>query len=488
MGKNGEPLFQLDLTLPQPGSRARRRELHRQLRDAILDGRLQPGLRLPPTRELAQSIGVSRNTVMATYDLLLSEGYLGVRRGSGTYVAQIHTSRQRRMGVARVSQDDPRLNASWKAALAAGRGPRSAAPRYDFTPGLPDLTRFPFELWRRLSARSLRALSKAPASPVDTQGQPALREGIARHVSFARAVACSRKEVLVTSGAQQAFDLIGRVLVTPKRTVVAVEDPGYAPLRAAFMMLGAKVVPVPMDAEGIIVERIPPRAKIICVTPSHQFPLGTAMSLRRRIELLDFARQHGSVIIEDDYDGEYRYGPHPLDALQTLDHHESVFYVGNFGKCLFPAVRVGFIVAPPWAMQALVATKECTDWHAAGPPQDVLAAFIAEGHLARHLRKMRGVYAERRDLLLRTLARDFPGTLEAIPSAAGLHLSARTHSADEAASLVKCAWESDVGVYNLKRFYLGRVSVSGILFGFGAISACNIEAALARLRRAWRQS
>jgi GntR family transcriptional regulator/MocR family aminotransferase len=478
-----EPLFQLGLSIPAHGSRDRLRALHRQLREAILDGRLQPGLRLPPTRELARANGVSRNTVLATYDLLLSEGYLHARRGSGTYVAHIHAAPKRRSAAARVSQDDPRLNGTWKLALAAARRSRAVPPRYDFRLGHPDATLFPFEVWRRLSARALRALSRAPASAVDTQGQPALREAIARHVSFARAVACSPEEVLVTSGAQQAFDLLARVLVTPKRSVVAIEDPGYAPLRAALTMAGAKAVPVPVDEEGLVVERIPARAKIICVTPSHQFPLGTAMSMPRRAALLEFARRRGAVIVEDDYDGEYRYGGRPLDALQTLDRHEAVFYVGTFGKCLFPAVRVGFIVAPPWAVQALVATKECTDWHGPGPAQDALATFISEGHLARHVRKMRSVYAGRRDLLLRTLARDFDGVLEALPSAAGLHLSARVRGPEEAAEFVRRARESDVGVSNLKHFYWGRQALSGVAFGFGAISERDIEAGLARLVR-----
>jgi GntR family transcriptional regulator/MocR family aminotransferase len=239
-----EPLFQLDLQVPPRGSRQRLRALHRQIRDAILDGRLQPGLKLPPTRELARVSGVSRNTALATYDLLLSEGYLHARQGSGTFVAQIHAARPSRPQPSRTPEDDdPRLNRSWRLALLAARRGHRPRPRYEFRIGLPDASLFPLALWRRLTSRALRALAKAPFDAVDTQGQPALRAAIARHVSFARAVACRPEDIVVTSGAQQAFDLLARVLVTPRRSVVAVEEPGYAPSRAAFGLAGAKLAP-----------------------------------------------------------------------------------------------------------------------------------------------------------------------------------------------------------------------------------------------------
>lgn len=478
-----EPLFQLDLQVPPRGSRDRLRALHRQIRDAILDGRLQPGLRLPPTRELARVSGVSRNTALATYDLLLSEGYLHARRGSGTYVAQIHAARPRRPQPSRATQDDPRLNQSWRLALLAARSDRRPRPRYEFRIGLPDASLFPLEVWRRLTARALRALAKAPFDAIDTQGQPALREAIARHVSFARAVACRAEDIVVTSGAQQAFDLLARVLVTPKRTVVAVEEPGYAPSRAAFAMAGAKVAPVPLDEEGLIVDRLPPQARVICVTPSHQYPLGLAMSMPRRAALLEFARRRGAVVIEDDYDGEYRYGGRPLDALQTLDRHESVFYVGTFGKCLFPAVRMGFIVAPPWAVRALVAMKECSDWHGPGTTQDALTSFISEGHLARHMRRMQGIYSARRKLLLQRLEDRFGGMLAPVPSFAGLHLAARLLGDRDATEVSRLAREADVGVYDLRRFYWKKPTMNGLAFGFGTIGERDIEEALARLHR-----
>ncbi|WP_329955905.1 PLP-dependent aminotransferase family protein [Cupriavidus necator] len=224
-----------------------------------------------------------------------------------------------------------------------------------------------------------------------------LREAIASHVSFARAVACGADDVVVTSGAQQAFDLIARVLVTPGKTVVAVEDPGYPPLRHAFAAAGARLVPVPVDDEGMQVDQLPAGARVICVTPSHQFPLGATLSLARRRALLAFARRHGAVVVEDDYDGEFRHGGRPLDALQTLDQDQLVWYVGTFSRSLFPGLRLGYAVVPPWARDAVVAAGQYTDWHSALLAQDTLAAFMAEGHLARHIRKMRAAYTGRRD-------------------------------------------------------------------------------------------
>jgi GntR family transcriptional regulator/MocR family aminotransferase len=483
-----EPLLELAISLPQRGSRDLLRALHRQLRAAILDGRLKPGLRLPPTRELAAAYRVSRNTAVATYDLLLSEGYVVTRPGAGTYVADALPLSGRREAPAQSADFAGHLSAFWRKppalALAASRSP----PRFDFRPGLPDTGLFPFDVWRRLSGRALRIQSKAPALYAEPQGRPSLREAIARHVSFARAVACRAEDIVVTAGAQQAFDLLARILVTPGRTVVAVEDPGYPPVRAAFMAAGAQIVPVPVDDAGLVVDELPANTKVISVTPSHQFPLGTAMSLQRRAALLDFARAHRAVVIEDDYDGEFRFGGRPLDALQTLDRSGLVFYVGTFSKSLFPALRLGFVVAPPWARGPLVSAKQLADWHGAVLAQDTLAAFIMEGHLARHIRKMRKVYGERRQLLLNHLSKNFDGYLEPIASAAGLHLAALSASSSTADRIAQRALRHDIGVYSLRPFYAGKASRHGLLFGYGAIDERGIREGLLRLRRVWETS
>ncbi len=482
------PLLELGLSLPRRGSRRRLRSLYEQLRAAILGGRLHPGLRLPSSRALAADYGVSRATVVATYERLLGEGYLIARSGAGTFVAHglpAHAAPARvpaRMPAA--SGSDPRLTAAWR---EAGDAPPPAVrrARYDFRIGVPDAEAFPTDLWRRLLGRAVREAGAAGGDDASPQGSPALRAGIASHVSFTRAVACRAEDVIVTAGAQQAFNLLAQVLVTPGRTPVAVEDPGYPPLHAVLRAAGARLAPVPVDAAGLIVERIPRAARVICVTPSHQFPLGTAMSLERRTALLELARARGAVIIEDDYDSEFRFGGRPLDALQTLDTGGTVLYVGTFSKSLTPALRTGFIVAPPWARAALTAAKRLHDGHQPTVLQDALALLIGEGHLARHVRRMRRLYERRRRLLLELLARDFAGLLEPVQSVAGLHVSAWLRSAGDAGALLTRARALDVGIQSLDGFYLGTRRRPGLIFGYGAIGERELAAGLARLRTLW---
>ncbi|MCE5232782.1 MAG: PLP-dependent aminotransferase family protein [Mizugakiibacter sp.] len=481
-----DPVLEFPIDLPARDSRNLLRALHGQLRAAILDGRLRPGLRLPPTRALAAACGVSRNTAVAAYDLLLSEGYLLTRPRAGAFVADVLPTAPAHKAPARGANADRRLAAFWRRPPLAPSAPPHAPPRWDFRLGVPDAGAFPFDVWRRLSARALRAAAKAPAAYLDAQGQPALRAAIAQHVAFARAVACGADDIVVTAGAQQAFDLLARILVAPGRTVVAVENPGYAPARAAFAAAGARIAPVRVDDEGLVVARLPREARVICVTPSHQFPLGVAMSARRRAELLEFAHRHGAVVIEDDYDGEFRYAGRPLDALQTLDRADSVFYVGTFSKCLFPALRLGFVAAPAWARRALVGAKLAADGHCPGVAQDALAAFIAAGHLARHVRRMRGVYAARREVLLSGLQRDLAPWLRPLPAVAGLHLAARAAPGFDADALARRAREHGVGVQSLRGYRDGPAGASGLVFGFGAIEADAIAEGLARLRRLCR--
>lgn len=474
-----EPILDLPIILPPSGSRDLLGALHRQLRAAILDGRLRPGLRLPATRALASSLGVSRNTVVAAYDLLLSEAYLAGLPGSGTYVADV-LPRYARKAARGKSAADRRLNPFWRDAQYSSTAVSSASQRYDFRVGLPDKALFPFHIWRRLSARALRALSKTPAFYAEPEGRPALREAIARHVSFARAVSCRPDDIVVTAGAQQGFDLLARILVVPGQTMVAMEEPGYRPMRETFAAAGAKIASVAVDREGLIVERLPADARVICVTPAHQFPLGSVMSARRRMALLQFAAARHAVVIEDDYDGEFRFGGRPLDALQTLDRADSVFYVGTFSKSLFPALRLGFVVSPPWARHALVAARQVTDWHGAVLAQDTLAAFIAEGHLARHVRKMRRVYGARRAALLAALKRHADGCLTPIASEAGLHLAAELTAKVRAEAVIAKAAELGIALQSIEGRARARVP-NTLLFGYGLIQAEQIDGAITRL-------
>ncbi|HTS21271.1 MAG TPA: PLP-dependent aminotransferase family protein [Casimicrobiaceae bacterium] len=469
----------LSIELPPSGSRRVGRELHKQLRAAIVGGRLKPGLRLPSTRELAGALGVSRNTVLNAYDLLLSEGYVRAAGRAGTTVA---TLLARPSGGGNESPGgDRRLQAAWREPFRLIPTGARADCRYDFTVGLPDAARFPFAVWRRLFTRALRVASGARAEYADAEGRPALRQAIAGHVSFARAIASGADEIVVTAGAQQAFDLIARILVTPGRTTVAVEEPGYPPLRNVLTAAGARIVSIPVDEEGLRVDRLPPATKVICVTPSHQFPLGVHLSLARRMALLDFAGRRGAVVVEDDYDGEFRYAAKPLDALQTLDRQQCVFYVGTFSKSLFPALRLGFVIAPAWARRALVGAKQMADWHAPVVAQDTLAAFIAEGHLARHVRKMRQVYGERREILHDALERLGGGRFRSVGIGAGLHLAAYLEGSARSAALIERAGQAGFALDPIQRFAAVGRRADGIVFGYGAIESARIAEAVRKL-------
>jgi GntR family transcriptional regulator/MocR family aminotransferase len=291
--------------------------------------------------------------------------------------------------------------------------------------GLPDPHLFPHDDWRRLAGRTRRRLDRTNGGYGDARGSEALRKAIAGHVSVTRAVACGPGDIVVTHGAQQAFDLIAKVLVEPGRTVVALEEPGYPPMRGAFAQAGAVLAPVAVDEDGLVAEAIPPDAAIVCVTPSHQFPLGAAMSPARRQALLAFAERADAVIVEDDYDGEFRFETRPLDALQTLDRAGRVIYVGTFSKSLSPDLRLGFAVCPPWALDALARAKQLSDWNCAVADQEALAEFIAEGRLTRHVRRMRKIYGDRRRLLLAGLNEHCRDWLTPLPALAGLHVAAR---------------------------------------------------------------
>jgi GntR family transcriptional regulator/MocR family aminotransferase len=455
------------------------RSLHRQLRAAIADGRLRPGLRLPATRSFAERLGVSRNTVIAAYDLLLSEGYIEGRGGSGTYVADIPQTNGRPASSTNGPEADLRLAPLWRNPDELGLPRYNASYKYDFRPGVPELRYFPCHVWRRLSARAQRALADERAVDEAPEGQQDLREAIAAYVSFARAVACRSDDVVVTSGTRQALDLLARILVTPGQTVVATEAPVFKPILAAFKTFGARLTRVPVDSEGLIVDRVPTNSRIICVSPSHQYPLGVAMSARRRAALLDFAQRNGAVIIEDDYDGEFRLEGQPIDALQTLDRAESVFYIGTFAKSMFPALRLGFVVVPPWARQALIAAKQMADGQCPVWPQQTLAAFIAEGHLARYVRKMRKIYNGRHKALLQALVQHCSDRLAPIAGVAGLHIAAKVYGASMTAlDVVPRAREAGI---NLEPFHLSippDPAQTGLLLGYGLIEAEEIDPAI----------
>ena len=456
-------------TLHLPLDRSSGTPIHRQIyegiRRAILDGLLRPGQQVPSTRALAVDLGVSRLPVLTAYDQLLHEGYLDGRAGSGTFVSAAVPDDLLRPPVppdvpappSRTRRDPPQPP---PVRDDGGLGP--------FRMSLPALDQFPHAAWARLVARHAHALKHPEMAYGDPAGLVPLRQAIAEHLRAARAVRCEVEQVLIVSGSQMALRLAGAVLVGPGDRV-AMEEPGSPPARAALGAGGAEVVPVPVDEEGMSVaslRRRNDRLRAACVTPSHQYPLGTSMTAARRFALLDWAESRGAWLLEDDYDSEYRYVSRPLGALQGMDAHERVVYIGTFSKVLFPAIRVGYVVVPPSLCQRFVDAREAFDLFSPTLYQLALAEFLREGHFARHLRRMRGVYLVRRDALLTGLARHCGGRLTVHNADAGLHVTALLPEGVDDEDVVRRMAGRGLTATALSSCYAGSAR-SGLLLGFG---------------------
>ena len=454
-------------------------EIYRQLRRAILDGRLPPGGRLPATRELARRLNVSRTTVTVAYDRLTGEGSSPPGSGPGPSSATTSPARPARPGPA-----GGRCGHGRSGTPSRSRPCSTSRPRFDFRTGIPDATLFPYQSWRRLLARQLRPAAVGLGAYGDPAGHPGLRQAIARHIGLARGVQAGAEEVVVTNGTQQAVDVVARVLLAPGDRV-AVESPGYGPPRRLMASLGAEVVGVPVDDQGLVVEAIPPRTRLVYVTPSHQFPLGMAMSLPRRLALLAWAERHDAAVVEDDYDSEFRYGGRPIEPLQTLDGSGRVIYVGSFSKTLLATLRLGFLVAPASLVAAVRSAKFLADWHTPLPTQAALADFIDQGYFARHLRKMRATYQQRHRQIVESLDDRFADHLKPVPSAAGLHVAATAPAStpEELQAVLGRASAAGVELQPLSMYDVGPPSQPGIVLGYGAIPTADIEEGLRRLRR-----
>jgi len=468
----------MELHLRLEGSRDLSGQIYRQIRTAILDGRLERGSRLPPTRELAHRLAVSRNTVGVAYGWLTSEGLLSGRAGAGSFVeaAPDPGARSRKAGEVALP-----VREIWSRMHGPFDGMAPPKP-YDFRGGLPDARLFPFDDWRRLAARELRA-SAHTVTYGAVAGHPRLRAAIARHAGVARGVLAAAEDVVITHGAQQALDFVGRLFIEPG-TRVAVEEPGYPIPRLLFESLGARIATVRVDTEGMDVGALPDDTRLVYVTPSHQFPLGMPMSHARRTALLSWAERRNAVVIEDDYDSEFRFSGRPLETLQTMDLNGRVIYVGSFSKTMLPALRLGFLIAPASLRAALNAVSYVTQWHCQWPAQAALARFIDDGLLARHIRKMRREYTARHDRIADRLARDFAEWLEVVPSVAGIHLCAtlRWSSRRFERDVADRARQAGLGLHRLSTFYAGDSARPGLVLGYGAIPMSRIDEGLRRLR------
>jgi GntR family transcriptional regulator/MocR family aminotransferase len=475
------------------------RQAYRGLRGAILDGRLAPGERLPSSRVLARDAKLARNTVLQAYDQLVAEGYAESRRGAGTFVvAELPEAAARALRPTRrpaaAAAAPPALSAYAERALRYfARGVswsrRRPAPRYDFRYGDPAYGDFPHETWCRLLARRARRASERHLSYSDPGGAPELREALAAYLSRARGVACAPDDVLVVYGTQQAIDLTARVLIDPGVRAI-VEEPGYPGIRHALEIAGAEVTALAVDADGLPTDALAQRqASLVCVTPSHQFPTGGVLPLARRLALLAWAERAGAFVLEDDYDGEFRYDGRPLESLQALDRSGRVLYAGTTSKVMFPALRIGYLVMPPALRAALLAAKAFADTGTAQLEQRVLADFIAQGFFERHLRRARVRNAARRAALLAALARELGDTVEVVGANAGLHVVAwlRGVLPGELRTLRELAVRRDVGIHPISPFYAARPRRAGILLGYAALDESAIREGIHRLASALRE-
>ena len=460
----------MDLFLDPEQKRGASNALFQQLRDGILSGRFAAGDRLPPSRELAAQLGISRSTVTTVYGRLVAEGFAEGRAGGGTVVGEVtRTQRRLRRPAAivphRVAESDPPLNESVRGA------------RYDLRPATPDPRLFPLVAWRQCVTAALQV---TPPGYGNHAGLPELRRALARWVGRSRSVVADPDQVIVTAGTQQAIDLVMRLLVGPG-DVVAVENPGYAPVRRLCAVVGGKVAPVPVDAEGIVVDAIPPRAKVVFTTPSHQSPTGATMSLSRRRALLSFAERHGVAIIEDDYDSEYRYDDRPLEPLHALDRSGRVIYVGTFSKTLSPSLRLGFAIFPESLVDAAIAMRELMDLQPAVINQQAMVRFIADGHLERHLRKCRKVYRPRHQMVTAFVSEHVAaGHLRPFAANhAGLHVAVHLPEGADELDLRSRALAAGVALGDYRDYWADKATAEpGLLIGFGSISNEELPLAL----------
>jgi len=460
-------------------------QLYRQLHDAIRSGRLAAGEQLPPSRLLAAQLKISRKTVSEVYARLAFEKLLAGRVGIGTFVAPQAAARARH-ALARPLASHAAVE-KWRALdLPLRHPPVAGSARYEFIGGSPAIELFPHAHWRRCTLHALRENARSRALYGPAEGQPELREQIARHVGFARGVRCTPGDVVVTSGAQQALALLARVLVEPGDTAV-VEDPGYPQARLILAANGARVVGVPVDGEGLVVDAIPADARLIYVTPSHQFPLGMPMSEARRRALLARAAEIGAVVVEDDYDSEFRYEGRPTDSLQGMDDAGNVALVGSFSKTVSPSLRLGYLIAPPAVAQAVANVKHLVDWHTPTQTQLALAKFMADGDLQRHIRRCHAAYAERRERLRQRFAGDLAPWFELVPTTAGFHMAALARRPLDMSTLFNLARRVDVGLYPVAGFYHSAPPRDGLMLGFGIIAAQDIDPALDRVRDVLQQ-
>ena len=475
---SGEPLY---------------RQIYRNLRAAILSGRLEPGTRLPSTRAAASELGVGRNTVIAVFEQLADEGFVSSRVGDGTRIAEVDAE------VVRRSLKSTRHGAAGRSASSPTCGPaalskrgrelsgvaRGSVAQGAFQTGLPDIAAFPHRTWARIVARHAREPEAERLGYADAAGDPRLRAAIAAYVAAARGVACSPERVIVVTGSQAALDLAARLLLDPGDWAW-LEEPGYLGARAALIGAGARIEPVPVDAQGMDVEAGAarcPAARLAYVTPSCQYPIGSTLVLERRLMLLDWAERAGAFVIEDDYDSEYRYRGRPIASVQGLDPHGRVVYVGTFAKTMLPALRVGCLIVPEGLEAAFANAVRNTGQTAPQPVQGALAEFIDSGHYGAHVRRMRNRYAQRQALLFALVGEHLPGTIELAPANSGMQVAGWLADGADDIAVAEAGRRAGLALRPLSAYWLGPGARPGLHLGYAAVSEDELGLAVQQLAR-----
>jgi GntR family transcriptional regulator/MocR family aminotransferase len=497
MSRQTTPIQKPEIVLDQNAAMPLYRQLYERLRSAILERRLEAGARLPSTRVLASELGISRNTTALAYEQLLMEGYIESRVGDGTRVAYLLPEPPVRVAENVGDQDVAEVSALARRSqllvrIASLDDLDINQTGFDarlFRLGQPDVEHFPYETWARLVARHVRQSLQAVSFYQNAQGYGPLREAIAAHVGIRRGVHCLPEQVIITAGAQGALDLVARVLLDPGDQAW-VEDPGYLGARGSLLAAGVGLISVPVDREGIDVRagrKLCGDARLAIVTPSHQFPTGVTMSLNRRLELLQWAREASAWIVEDDYDSEYRFSGRPLEALQGLDSAGHVLYIGTFSKALFPSLRLGYLIVPSKLLKGFLAMRRFTDVHPPILEQMTLADFIDEGHYMRYLRKMRLLYLERRNTLADALKRELRDLLDVAVPEAGIHLVAWLPEGTNARAIVQQAAVDGLAIQLISHFSLQPPYRDGLLLGFASASPAELDAGVKRLAAVLRK-
>ncbi|HWK45896.1 MAG TPA: PLP-dependent aminotransferase family protein [Stellaceae bacterium] len=465
------------------------RQLYNELRRVILSGAAAPGSRLPATRYLAAKLAVSRTSVVSVYEQLLAEGYVEGRIGSGTFVSRDMLEpplapKKTKAAPSRVPAAQPTPVARY-AGLKPDYNQFAAIP---FNTGRCSVDERTLKVWRRLTTAQLRRVDPLWLGYSDPCGSPRLREAVAGYLRAARGVHCDPAQIMILSGVQQAIDLVVKVLVEPG-DAVWIEDPTYPALHAALQAARAKIVPVPVDSHGIIVSdgiAASPIARAVYVTPSHQSPSGVVLSMARRLELLAWARDARSWVIEDDYDGEFRYAGRPLASLQGIDRGERVIYLGTFSKVLFPGLRLGYAVIPYELLDAMTAARFLTDRHSPGLTESVVTEFIEQGHFGAHLRRMCAQYRGARDYLVGAVNAQLGAFLEVTAPDQGMQLMARLRPGLDDAAVARAALARGVVVRPLSALYLAAQPVSALMLGFTGYETQALQAGVDRLTAVFR--